>query len=69
MTLVEVMKKAEPGDVIERFKTNNDGELIPLGSEFVVLKNNKLKSLGDEYGALAVQDLCSDCWRIATDEF
>lgn len=64
MFLSQVIKKAEPGDVIARFYIDaNDNKIIEY--EFVLTKNNELKPInGNEDCHLFFNDLCDDKWEI-----
>lgn len=64
MFLSQVIKKAEPGDVIVRFYIDaNDNKIIEY--EFVLTKNNELRSInGNEDCKLYFEDLCDDKWEI-----
>lgn len=63
MFLSQVIKNAEPGDIIVRFYIDaNDNKTIEY--EFVLAKNGELKCVTGANESIYGLDLCDDKWEI-----
>ncbi|MCM1260643.1 MAG: hypothetical protein NC222_06800 [Staphylococcus sp.] len=67
MTLMEVMNKADLGDIISHFYTNIDEKKVPTLT-FVVARGNKLISVNSLTNDMQIEELCDNNWEIVNPE-